>query len=245
MAIETRIRRLGESLARAASSLSWYYRTRPDAWRCLALPGLGALLTLFLSVAWGVLGLLLAFVVVGCFAVFAIRLVEELHALEAEARADIVLEAGDVPWLGRLVEAEPSQLLGEAGAGDVQELPSAAGLELSGLARRDSEVELAALEAPAAGYDAAAARSISGRHLYELREVAAGAPVQLQACPSFLEASELAFDLIDQNDPEELEIVRVHGEEQEIVWTYRRSQSAVESGRAFGFDVSSWTGPRD
>src|SRR6266511_5783717 len=135
MAMETQIRRLRARVARAADSLIWYYRTRPDAWRYLAAPGLGAFLTLWLSVAWGLLGPLLALVVVGSFAVFAIQLVEELRSLEAEAKASIELEAGDVPWLAGLTEEESSQPSTEARAPEAEgpselDLPGLPTLEL-------------------------------------------------------------------------------------------------------------------
>src|SRR6266542_1666987 len=220
MAMETQIRRLRVRVTRAADSLNWYYRTRPDAWRLLALPGLGVILTLLLSVAWGVLGPLLALVVVSSFAVFAIRLVEELRSLEAETKAGIELEAGDVPWLAGLAEEEPPELA------------------VPGLPPLAPGAEPAPAEAPSAERDAtpatepapATGRSVSDEVAYELCEVAAGAHPPLQSAPSFLEACDVAFEFIEENDPAELEIVRTRGEERETVWTYRRSESAAAGG---------------
>jgi len=254
MALETRIRRLRARVARAADSLIWYYRTRPDAWRHLAAPGFGVILTLLLSVAWGALGPLLALVVVGSFALFAIRLVEELRSLEAEAKAAIELEAGDVPWLAQLAEEEPSEPATEARAPEPEEPLE---LDLPGLPTLDRGDAPAPAEAPPSERAAAparkpapaTARSLCDEPVYELCEVAAGAHLPLQTSPSFLEASDLAFECIEQNDPAELEIVRIRGEERETVWRYRRSESAAESERAgpadvFGFDATRWTGPR-
>ena len=253
MTMETRIRRLREPVARAADSLVWYYRTHPDARRYLAAPGLCALLTLWLSVAWGALGLLLALVVVGTFAAFAAPLVEELRSLEAEAKVGIELDAGDVPWLARLAEDEEPPT--EARAPEAEEPRSALELDLprldlgegpapaEALPKRDAALAEAATEPPPA-----AARSLSDEPAYELREAVAGAHLPLQTGSSFLEVSDVAFEFIEENDPAELEIVRVTGKERETVWTYRRSESAAESERAgptdiFGFDVTHWTGP--
>ncbi len=238
MAMETQIRRLRVRVTRAADSLNWYYRTRPDAWRLLALPGLGVILTLLLSVAWGVLGPLLALVVVSSFAVFAIRLVEELRSLEAETKAGIELEAGDVPWLAGLAEEEPSELATEARAPEGGEPRPAPELAVPGLPTLDPGDEPAPAEAPSAERDAtpatepapATGRSVSDEVAYELCEVAAGAHPPLQSAPSFLEACDVAFEFIEENDPAELEIVRTRGEERETVWTYRRSESAAAGG---------------
>jgi hypothetical protein len=111
MAIETRIRQLGESVARAAGSLVWFYRTRPEARRHLVAPAFGVLLSLWLSLAWAApLGLLLAFVLLASFVLFAAPLVEELRSLEAHADAGSVFNPGDSPLLARLAEAhEPAQ----------------------------------------------------------------------------------------------------------------------------------------
>ena len=238
MAMENRIRQLRARVTRAADSLNWYYRTRPDAWGHLALPGLGALLTLLLSVAWGVLGPLLAFVVMGTFALFAIRLIEELRSLETEAKAGIELEAGDVPWLAGLAEEEPSQAPAEARTLEAEEPRPAPELAAPGLPTLDPGDAPTPAEAPPAERDAAPAtepapatgRSLSDEPVYELCEVATGGHPRLQSGSSFLEACDVAFEFIEENDPAELEIVRVEGEERETVWTYRRSESAAASG---------------
>jgi hypothetical protein len=207
------------SAGRALGSLSWYYRTRPDAWRSLVAPGLGVFLVLWLSIAWGALGPLLALGVVGAFSVFAIGLIEELRSLETESRAGVELEAKDLPWLGRLGEAEPAQLAAEAAVSEPEAARPTAQRNLPTPSELDLDVE------PAAG------PSVSEEPLYEVREIAANAHTPLRSAPSFFEACDLAFELIEQRDPAELEIVRVAGEEQEIAWRYTRSESDVESER--------------
>ena len=42
---------------------------------------------------------------------------------------------------------------------------------------------------------------------------------------SFLEATDYAFELIEREDPDVLEITRVAGDEREQVWSYSREAS--------------------
>ncbi len=53
-----------------------------------------------------------------------------------------------------------------------------------------------------------------------VREASDGEPLHVAA--SFLDAADVAFELIEERDPECLEIVRAHGGELEHVWAYRR-----------------------
>jgi hypothetical protein len=71
-------------------------------------------------------------------------------------------------------------------------------------------------------------------------------------CDSFLEASEFAFEFLDEHDPKRegrvsaLEIVRVSQESRETVWRYEYngSQSGHQDPRElWGFDVNTWRGP--
>jgi len=82
---------------------------------------------------------------------------------------------------------------------------------------------------------------------YEVREVLAGTEVLLRVSPSFLEASDFAFEHIEEFNPERVEIVRARGDERETVWVYDRSEAAPEGSRelvnVFGYPVSRWTGP--
>lgn len=55
---------------------------------------------------------------------------------------------------------------------------------------------------------------------YEVRESPSGEP--LHVADSFLDAADAAFELIDERDPEQLEIVRIRGSDAEGLWSYRR-----------------------
>ncbi len=259
MAIATRIRQVGESVTRAAGSLVWYYRTRPDARRYLAAPGLGALLAVWFSVAWASpLGLLLAVVIVVSFVLFAVPLIEELRSFEAEAIAGVELRNDDVPWLARLAPKEPSIVLTGAQAPEADE-NSAAAEPVAGMAAVDRNERLVPAAATLAertvapvgrttDLPPAGAGSVSDEPVYELCEVVAETRLPLEVGSGFLDVSDLAFEYIGENDPAKLEIVRVTGEERETVWTYSRRDSPTESERtalteAFGFDVSNWSGP--
>lgn len=71
-------------------------------------------------------------------------------------------------------------------------------------------------------------------------------------CESFIDASEFAFDFLDEHDPNRegrvsaLEIVRIGPESRETVWRYEYngSRSGHQDPREFwGFDVNTWRGP--
>jgi hypothetical protein len=57
---------------------------------------------------------------------------------------------------------------------------------------------------------------------YLVRETSDGEP--LHAASTFLDAADVAFELIEDRDPEQLEIVRGRGGEFEHVWSYRRAE---------------------
>ena len=48
----------------------------------------------------------------------------------------------------------------------------------------------------------------------------------LHVSPSFLDASDFAFELLYDEDPEALEIVEVKGDERRIAWSYERPVAA-------------------
>jgi hypothetical protein len=58
-----------------------------------------------------------------------------------------------------------------------------------------------------------------------VRESSDGEP--LHRAPSFLDAADVAFELIEERDPDCLEIVRARGGELEHVWSYRRADGPV------------------
>jgi hypothetical protein len=60
--------------------------------------------------------------------------------------------------------------------------------------------------------------------VYEVRSPATAAEA-LYVSDAFLDATDFAFDLIESDEPEELEIIRVSGGEREQVWSYSREAS--------------------
>lgn len=64
--------------------------------------------------------------------------------------------------------------------------------------------------------------------------------------PNFLDAADFAMEYVQENEPEALEIERIHGDVQETVWTYSESRAeAAELARkdlveTFGFDPTRW-----
>ncbi len=49
----------------------------------------------------------------------------------------------------------------------------------------------------------------------------------LHAAPTFLDAADAAFELIQERDPERLEIVRARGGELEHIWSYKRAEETA------------------
>src|SRR5262249_48400765 len=54
-----------------------------------------------------------------------------------------------------------------------------------------------------------------------------GSDQPLHVAESFLDAADTAFELIDEHDPDSLEIVRARGEELEHLWSYRRGDTSL------------------
>ncbi len=71
-------------------------------------------------------------------------------------------------------------------------------------------------------------RSAPQEPVYEVREIVLGVPLTLDVKPGFLEATDAAFDVLEELDPEGLDIVRVLGGERETVWTYNRDAAMSE-----------------
>jgi hypothetical protein len=69
---------------------------------------------------------------------------------------------------------------------------------------------------------------------------------ELYESPNFLEAADYAFELVEQHEPEALEIHRTHGAAQETVWSYSASRAAAAQAvrrdlvETFGFDPVRW-----
>jgi hypothetical protein len=49
----------------------------------------------------------------------------------------------------------------------------------------------------------------------------------LHVASTFLDAADAAFELIEERNPDRLEIVRAHGGELEHVWSYRRAEESA------------------
>jgi hypothetical protein len=65
---------------------------------------------------------------------------------------------------------------------------------------------------------------------YLVREPGFGEP--LHAADSFLDAADAAFELIEERDPTQLEIVRLRDGETEHLWSYRRDESGGDLSAA-------------
>jgi hypothetical protein len=71
----------------------------------------------------------------------------------------------------------------------------------------------------------------------------------VHASPTFLDAADLAFELIEQKDPETAEIVRVADGGHERVWFYSRRLADAEAKRKtpldrYGYPVNDWNAGR-
>jgi hypothetical protein len=68
----------------------------------------------------------------------------------------------------------------------------------------------------------------------------------LYESPNFLEATDFAFEYVDEHEPEALEIQRTDGSEHETVWTYSAARAAAMAAErkdlveTFGFDPTTW-----
>jgi hypothetical protein len=95
--------------------------------------------------------------------------------------------------------------------------------------------------------DARVAVADLSQEVYEVRKSRSGAA--LFTSPSFLDAADFAFECLEDGKPDELEIVKVRGHEQETVWSYSEQRAAeTESSRTdsverYGFNASAWQGP--
>jgi hypothetical protein len=58
----------------------------------------------------------------------------------------------------------------------------------------------------------------------------AGVPGPLHTAASFLDAADVAFELIDDRDPEQLQIVRFRDGQREQLWSYTRQTAGVPPG---------------
>jgi hypothetical protein len=186
------------------------------------------------------------------------------HGLEVEFDPDEELQlrpapAADKPWrpLGRLLvesgrvsqadldEAVTEQRRNGRRLGEILvERGRITPSDLTAALAEQHGVDLAS--APEA-FDARVAVGHLSQEAYEVRKSRSGAP--LFASPSFLDAADFAFEYLEDGAPEELEIVRVRGHEQETVWSYSEQRAAEaeetkqDTVQRYGFDASAWQGP--
>jgi len=83
--------------------------------------------------------------------------------------------------------------------------------------------------------------------LYEVCEIRAGTRILLEVRSTFDGAVDVAFELIQERDPPELDIVHVQGDERETAWAYNRDAAADQPRSTldlFGFDATRWTAAR-
>jgi len=72
----------------------------------------------------------------------------------------------------------------------------------------------------------------------------------LYESPNFLEATDFAFEYVDEHEPDALEIQRTDGTERETVWTYSAARAAAMAAdrkdlvETFGFDPTTWVDGR-
>jgi hypothetical protein len=63
------------------------------------------------------------------------------------------------------------------------------------------------------------------------------APEPLHVATSFIDAADVAFELIDARNPEELEIVRLRGGERDQLWSYRKEPAGFSRRRGSSMQV--------
>jgi hypothetical protein len=249
-----RIRRLehrAEQLAIRLETLA----EQPDITR-IAMTGVfcAAAISWF-AVAWGEGLLLLGIPIVAGVCVVLVRRREQHDPADSEDMATASPERKEIDeWLTKLVSspARPDPAPPRAGfaapavsfslpappaapiaeASPVPDLPQD-DLPVGPIAEQDAPAD------PEEGTEPTA--------IYEIREIRAGAPILLEVRATFDGAVDVAFELIEERDPPELEIVHVRGDERETAWSYSR-EAAENQPRGtlelFGFDATRWTDAR-
>jgi hypothetical protein len=219
--MEQGIRRFEVRAERAAKTLA-ALAEEPDTARIALMGVLCAAAVCWFAVAWGDPVLLLALPVIAGAAVTTARVhrrrwVDEHDPDEEAAPPQAELDE----WLARLQSSsrEVAPILTEPARPTVH--------------HPDPE-PLVEVSFPAASSS-----------IYEVREVRAGAPIMLEVRDSFDDAVDAAFELIEERDPPELEIVLDRGGEREVLWSYRREDAESERPRGtldlFGFDATRYT----
>lgn len=242
--------RYSRVVGKALDSLRWYRHTRPDALRHALVPGFVTLVTLLFALVWGQPQLIvLAVLFAAAFVLLAGELTGELRELDTDARSAATARS-DIAPVDEVAAERPPEADVEQAASEPQGLPPLPAHEveetesttlalLVGHVRTSAsapppKVEQAPSPEPAVGSpEPAAGPELMDGPMHEVQEPGAG-PV-LHSCRSFLDACDFAFDYLDQNDPDELEITLVTDGSRMRVWSYSRSdataaQAVVEDG---------------
>jgi hypothetical protein len=223
--MEERIRRLEQRAERAAGALE-ALADEPDMARIALVGVLCSVAVCWFAIAWGEPRLLVTLPLVAAAAVGVAR--HQRRREEGDAGdGEIQPAAAEVDeWLARIPTLPQPSLVAPP--------PSPV------IAPR---TEPPAAPAPDTPLDVHASAAV-----YEVREVRAGAHVLLEARDSFDAAVDVAFELIEERDPPELEIVVAAEDERDIVWSYTREAARAERPKGslelFGFDAERWAARR-
>ena len=229
------LHRYARMAEKAFDSLRWYRHTRPDALRHTLVPGFVTLATLLFGLVWGQPQLMvLALLFAGAFLLLAGELTGELRDVETDVRAAAAAKGEIAPVLAQLaVEPSPEAEIETALAPYTQpqaqpqlQLPPADEAEPSALSLLTGPARTAAESPDPQPIEHVASPASEDGPMHEVREPWPG-PV-LHSCRSFLDACDFAFDYLDENDPDELEIMLVNGESRMKVWSYSRSETATD-----------------
>jgi hypothetical protein len=214
--MEERIRRIGARAERAAKTLA-ALAEEPDTARIALMGVLCAAAVCWFAVAWGDPLLLLALPLIAAAAASTARVHRRRWA--EDDHEDVVPPSTELEeWLARLTSStrEASPVLTAPAPPSPPQVEAQPLLEV-----RDPT------------------------SIYEVREIRAGAPIMLEVRDSFDAAVDAAFELIEERDPPELEIVLDRAGEREPIWSYKREEAALERPRStldlFGFDAMRYT----
>ena len=226
---------------------------QPDVTR-IALAGIFTAVGLcWFAVAWGegLLLLALPLVVAGCMVATKARRQQHDPSLVEEQR-DIGPERAEIDaWLTRLTTTPPLHESDESRVAFTAPAPSFEAPPLELLPQPLPPVPEVVTPLPDEDLpdedlldEAEAEPAITV--IYEVSELRAGARVLLEVRASFDAAVDVAFELIEERDPPELEIVLVRGDERETAWSYNREAAGQARGslELFGFDATRWAARR-
>ena len=225
--------RYARVVEKALDSLRWYKHTRPDALRHTLVPGFVTLATLLFGLVGGEPQLIvLAVLFAAAFLLLAGELTGELRDLDTDVRAAADMKREISPVLAQLVGEHPPEAdvdPGPAPASESQPLPSPVPMldeaEPSALSLLVTPARTSAEQSAPPAIEHASSPEPQDGPMHEVREPWPG-PV-LHSCRSFLDACDFAFDYLDENDPDELEIMLVNGESRMRVWSYSRSDTTA------------------